>query len=733
MTFQPVPNQTILIEGNSYRFVEHPAASWMAYQQDGRRAEVWQLVGADNSKYALKVFLSRFRDASMVSVAEKLEPFASISGLEACKRTVLTASRHIELIQAHRDLTYAILMPWLDGSTWQELLSEEEMSDERSLALGRSFARMMTSLEEKGLAHCDLSGPNVIIQPGDQPGLVDLEEMYGPGFLKPSILSAGSPGYAHQTARHGLWSKEADRFAGAVLLAEMLCWCDPAVREASRGESYFAPENTQKDNNRAEILRTALDTRYGERVITLFNQAWSSGSLRDCPTFAEWLAALPEKVREIERDEKIQIVENDGLVTLVLRAQSLADSGDMANALDLYRKAIARAPKKLRGEITERIATLEKRFQEEQTSSEKRSPARPCPDCGEEIPEEQEVCPHCEGVDLSETDPLKRTWWKYWGAWLGAGLIVVVLLAVLITRGGVTPTLPELTVTPLPTMTNSMVPSPTKTSTRVPSPTLTFVPTYTPSLTPDPRLGIISTQISPVDGMVLVYIPAGEFQMGSEEGNDNESPVHEVYLDAFWMDEHEVTLGQYQEFMATADYSVEARYFEEFCRGAGEDSPVACVNRYDASAYCEWAGKRLPTEAEWEKAARGGLEERIYPWGDQAPVCTKGAVNGAQFSSCGGKFVPVKSFSPNNYGLYDMAGNVGEWVSDWYDENYYQDYPVENPQGPGVGDYSVLRGGAFIDIKDLAYGVRVALRYKEVPSVMYFNVGFRCASSSEIP
>jgi len=382
MTFEPTINQRIEIGGNTYRFAEHPGASWMAYQQEGRRAEVWQLVGEDNSKYALKVFFPKFRDASMVSVAEKLEPYAALPGLEACKRTVLTSFHHLELIQKHADLVYAVLMPWLDGYTWMEQMSGEEMAAENSLALGRSFARMMTALEVKRLAHCDLSGPNVIIRPGEQPGLVDLEEMYGPDFLKPDILSAGSPGYAHQTARHGLWSKEADRFAGAVMLAEMLCWCDPAVRKASWDESYFDPNEMQKENNRVEILRTALKTLYGDRVLRLFNRAWNSDSLRDCPTFGEWTAALPEKVREFDEEEK--------------------EPGHPGGGPD-----IPDPPEP----------------PPENEPDEDKLPARPCPDCGKEIPEGQNVCPYCEG--MGQPDNPRR---KSWAIWLGVGSISVILL-----------------------------------------------------------------------------------------------------------------------------------------------------------------------------------------------------------------------------------------------------------------------------------------------------------------
>jgi formylglycine-generating enzyme required for sulfatase activity len=216
--------------------------------------------------------------------------------------------------------------------------------------------------------------------------------------------------------------------------------------------------------------------------------------------------------------------------------------------------------------------------------------------------------------------------------------------------------------------------------------------------------------------MVLVYIPAGAFEMGSEDGYVDEVPVHTVYLDAFWMDQTEVTYAQFNQFLAEGSYNANP------C-GDGDDHPVACVNWFDAQAYCEWAGRRLPTEAEWEKAARGGLIGKKYPWGDEAPVCTAGTQNGTQYYPCGDGTVPVKTFAANGYGLFDMAGNVWVWVMDWYQSNYYASSPTNNPQGPSSGDTRVLRGGGWnLD----EYQLRVADRSDYFPNDRNGSLGIRC-------
>jgi formylglycine-generating enzyme required for sulfatase activity len=263
-----------------------------------------------------------------------------------------------------------------------------------------------------------------------------------------------------------------------------------------------------------------------------------------------------------------------------------------------------------------------------------------------------------------------------------------------------------------------------------------------------------------ITGAPMVLIPAGEFQMGTDPAEipglvqwlkglypdwnvkasafEDETPRHTVYVDAFYMDIYEVTNAQYRKFVQATGRSepegvglIEGKMVFDFKpwshkRFNGDNQPVICVSYDDARAYAEWAGKRLPTEAEWEKAVRGGLKGKKYPWGDEF---TRDAAN---YNGTGGKDTwentsPVGSFSPNSYGLHDMVGNVAEWCSDRYDENYYSSSPKRNPPGPSSGERRVLRCGSWLN--SYASYLRCANRDYLNPTTTLLNVGFRCCAS----
>jgi len=205
----------------------------------------------------------------------------------------------------------------------------------------------------------------------------------------------------------------------------------------------------------------------------------------------------------------------------------------------------------------------------------------------------------------------------------------------------------------------------------------------------------------------MELIPAGEYISGSDEFND-ERPKQEIFLNAFLIDKFEVTQSEFKQTMGTNP--------SEF---RGENLPVDHVNWYESRDYCKKLGKRLPTEAEWEKAARSGTVSQFY-WGAES-----GDAYAWHWQNSNKKTHLVGQKKPNHYGLYDISGNVWEWVSDWYSPKYYQVRSLINPPSPFNGKHRVLRGGSFMDKPD---GLRVTRRNWDLPGARFKNFGFRCVS-----
>ncbi len=236
---------------------------------------------------------------------------------------------------------------------------------------------------------------------------------------------------------------------------------------------------------------------------------------------------------------------------------------------------------------------------------------------------------------------------------------------------------------------------------------------------PDGLTGGAGTQDMP-----MALVPAGEFTMGSNLADD-EKPGHHVYLNAFYMDKYEVTVGQYAKFLEVTDMEEPPDWYI-MNQPQHQKRPVVNVDWEDAVMYCKWAGKRLPTEAEWEKAARG-TDGRIYPWGNEAPTRLHANYGRKEWNNHL-SLVPVGSFEEGRspYGIYDMAGNAWEWVSDWYDFDYYKNSPRRNPIGPATGDSKVVRGGSWLYISEF---LRSAHRFSAQPTNKHFGYGFRCAKT----
>ncbi|WP_099159497.1 formylglycine-generating enzyme family protein [Virgibacillus ndiopensis] len=288
---------------------------------------------------------------------------------------------------------------------------------------------------------------------------------------------------------------------------------------------------------------------------------------------------------------------------------------------------------------------------------------------------------------------------------------------------------------------------------------------------------VFKTHITSEENMV--YLDGGEFVMGTDDANgfpsDGEGPARKVAVSPFLIDKYVVTNEAFAKFINDTGYVTEAEQFgwsfvfysfltDEFLKsnprtaqqtpwwvavkgaiwkypeGPGSgiedrmDHPVVHVSWNDAKAFCEWSGKRLPTEAEWEYAARGGLDGKIYPWGDELIVdgkhqCniwqgefpTKNTKRNGYFGTC-----PVDNYEPNGYGLYNTAGNVWEWCEDWFDRNYHSNSVSDNPTGPATGQSKSIRGGSYLCHKSYCNRYRVAARSANTPDSSTGNTGFRC-------
>jgi formylglycine-generating enzyme required for sulfatase activity len=270
------------------------------------------------------------------------------------------------------------------------------------------------------------------------------------------------------------------------------------------------------------------------------------------------------------------------------------------------------------------------------------------------------------------------------------------------------------------TATASETPAPTRTATLEP----TSTPTWTGSEILEATLTSLPDYRVDDKGVPMAYVPAGVFAMGNDRGSADEQPIHPVNLDAFYIDKFEVTNGFYKACVE-AGVCPPVKKKSSATRGSYyEDShyvrfPVLFVDWNMAQTYCEWRDARLPTEAEWEKAARGGINF-TYPWGDD-PDC-----NLANYGNCLGDTsgATIYDLGQSRYGVYNTAGNVWEWVNDWYSGAYYRSSPRDNPQGPESGNEKVLRGGSW---KDDYVEIRSVNREAENPRQFSNVIGFRCA------
>ncbi|HQJ52727.1 MAG TPA: SUMF1/EgtB/PvdO family nonheme iron enzyme, partial [Anaerolineae bacterium] len=808
MAFQPTVNAELRIDGVTYHVCEHPLAPGIPYGQEGRQAVVYQLA-AGRERRALKVFKSRFRVPGLAFLAEQLAHYAALPGLSVCSRTVLTPQRHPDLLRGNSDLIFAVLMPWIQGPTWaQVLLEKRPLTPEQSLRVARGLAEVLATLEQRSVAHNDLSGPNVLLPElagGQGVALVDVEQLFAPELRQPEALPQGSPGYAHHSVAGGLWAANGDRFAGAVLLAEMLGWCDERVRAAAWGESYLQPGEEQSECQRYAVLRGRLHTTWGQGVADLLERAWRATLLSECPTLSEWLLELPGPAPTGGRPSP----------ALAPEAQPVAARGPTAGE--------ARQPRPLK---PEEEPPTEPPSRKGPPASESRLAALPpeqAPRSYPSRPASLQIGPEevllrlfdqglaalqagrlAEAAELLSEVERRQPGFEQAGrkaadllaqcrprpvspepkgaghklpAWLPvAGAVAALVLIIVALRGcpGPIPTPAPAATAPGAAMTHTQVAGTHTAAVMVaitpsdtPSPTVTPTSTATPAPAPDAVVQATSAEMregpssvyalvksyergtalvvlgrspgqqwlkvqapdgvvgwiraeyltvnltladlevgsapaSPTPkapqagatrplgstGITLVYVPAGTYWMGTADSDpvvySDEKPRHQVELNGFWIGQAEVTNAQYRQFLDAGGYSTRSYWSDAgwswktsdgvtqpeywgYSKWNGADQPVVGVSWYEAKAYAKWAGGRLPTEAEWEAAARGGPLSKGYTYAGSNEV---GSVAWYHENSRGVTHA-VKGKAPNELGLYDMSGNVREWVADWYGESYY--------------------------------------------------------------
>ncbi len=568
--------------------------------------------------------------------------------------------------------TYYLAMEYLPGGSLAERLERGPLPVEEAVRIAGDLCRALAYAHGRGVVHCDIKPANVLFDEGGAVRLAD----FGIAHVSAELMTRHfltSPGTAMGTVRYMAPEQiegvrddpRVDIYAMGAMVYEML---------AGRPYLDFDTDGTPGAQYR-NIGRIKSEPPRPLRTVN--------------PAVPAWLTQVVERALRKAPGERF------------------ATAGALWEALQRETK---------RQEDRESLPST-------QLASGRESRSGPA---GDRRRVSSSWSPPSEGPPGERPGGGPADWFDgvpVWG-WALGGLAAIALLI----GGGMWLQRVIGPATPLPETT---VPGPTATPTQ-PTPT-EVPPTATPS-TPD--MG--DTWTRPTDDMVMVYVPYGEFEMGSTQGDDDEEPVHSVALDAFWIDQTEVTNQQFVAFLKEEDNQDEggATWLDlddddcliewsggDFRPKSGyADHPVTEVTWYGARAYCAWADARLPTEAEWEYAARGP-DGFIYPWGNSGPTCDL-----TQYGGCSGRTVPVGSLPEGASWCeaLDMAGNVWEWVADWYG-----DYPSGrqvNPTGSSSGEYRVLRGGSsYIN----PYNVRSATRYRDLPDSTNYYLGFRCARGSQ--
>ena len=293
--FDPQPGQQIKIGTVIYTFTPHPVVPSMVFGQEGRKAVVYQ-VKNNGSLYALKVFKPKYQDPSLVETCRHLGTI-TVPGMEVCLRSCITRAIMTDLLNQYPEMEYAIFMPWIQGSTWFDVIvSGTALSLDACKMIARNTAQVLLELEKRSLSHCDVAGGNVVVDTmTGKVSFIDVEDMYGPDLPEPKAFPQGTEGYQHKVSRtntKGQWCAAGDRFSAAVLLSEMLVWYNPKIRQCA-DEEHFFPDGELQDPQSANynLMLTDLGS-VSKRAAELFDQAWLSKTLEECSQLSEWAKVL---------------------------------------------------------------------------------------------------------------------------------------------------------------------------------------------------------------------------------------------------------------------------------------------------------------------------------------------------------------------------------------------------------------------------------------------------------
>jgi len=609
---------------------------------------------------------------------------------------------------------YYIVMGYMPGGSLKDLLKKEgRLSKERTFEILQQIGVGLAYAHKQGVIHRDLKPGNILFDAKGQARVSDL------GFAKllHSKSSAsmstsgglvGTPAYMAPEIWRGKGAgASTDIYSLACILVEML-----TAKPLFDGES--TPEVMFKHFEPLQLPE-------------------------DLPL--EWKAVLEQG---LEKKPEDRIGNVDDLISRLQQAEQWAAPTipDLPKREDLEPQ---REPGQEAAKLPEIVESVKQdqvaRKQAQNSQGIEESPDKPSSEDGEE---------HFHAADAINSGTQNKgsgfeggkpgTPQNKTPVYIGLGMLA--LLAIfLVARSGIFSARPQsiaesevIQMQDTATKQSNPTQTPIKTSTPKPIKTATSTPKPTSTIAPSPTsgLGVGSTKIREQDGMEMVYIPEGSFDMGSTLSESQSQPVHKVYLDAFWIDKLEVTNEQYEKCVlaGTCDLPVKnSSSTRNLYYGNPQyyDFPVINVTWYAARDYCEWAGRQLPTEAQWEKAAQGDLVNRtIFPWGNQSLTSQRANYHNSNL----GDTVKVGSYpeGASVYGALDMAGNVYEWVADWYVSDYYHSQQEwVNPQGPSAGTQKVARGGGW------AYdepSLRIAGREGWIPELWDDGFGFRCAAST---